>query len=186
MLSTQWCFCTFLALFAALSISTIDAKSNHKGVQLHKGAQNHKAGANHHKGGRDHHKGANKYRTIYVDPSGRRGGFRSIQAAINSVPSNNKGWICIHVKKGVYRWSVYSTFFWWSYVCFGLYQLFLASSWILTGNKLVFRMINPSSTSKEMDRKEHKWCGMLMAPLIQVLPLVLELIIQSPRASVLL
>lgn len=41
-------------------------------------------------------------RTIVVDQSGK-GGFRTIQAAINSVPSNNKRWIVIEIKKGIYR-----------------------------------------------------------------------------------
>ncbi|XP_057779528.1 probable pectinesterase 29 [Salvia miltiorrhiza] len=44
-------------------------------------------------------------KTISVDPLGR-GGFRSIQAAINSVPSNNKIWIQINIGRGVYREKV--------------------------------------------------------------------------------
>ncbi|EYU32660.1 hypothetical protein ABFS82_14G034600 [Erythranthe guttata] len=45
------------------------------------------------------------YPTIYVDPSGR-GNFTTVQAAIDSVPSYNKRWTCIHIKKGVYREKV--------------------------------------------------------------------------------
>ncbi|KAL0376931.1 UNVERIFIED_CONTAM: putative pectinesterase 29 [Sesamum calycinum] len=40
--------------------------------------------------------------SIFVDPSGK-GNFTTIQAAINSVPSYNKRWICIRIKSGVYR-----------------------------------------------------------------------------------
>ncbi|KAL7145180.1 hypothetical protein ABFS83_07G063200 [Erythranthe nasuta] len=40
--------------------------------------------------------------TIFVDPSGE-GNFTRIQDAIDSVPSNNQRWICIRIKKGVYR-----------------------------------------------------------------------------------
>ncbi|CAA2934127.1 probable pectinesterase 29 [Olea europaea var. sylvestris] len=45
------------------------------------------------------------YRTIYVDQSGK-GNFRTIQSAIDSVPSNNNKWVCIYVKAGTYRESV--------------------------------------------------------------------------------
>lgn len=40
-------------------------------------------------------------RTITVDLSGH-GDFKSIQQAIDSVPSNNQNWIRIHVKPGTY------------------------------------------------------------------------------------
>ncbi|KAH6786779.1 hypothetical protein C2S52_006331 [Perilla frutescens var. hirtella] len=43
--------------------------------------------------------------TIVVDPSGK-GGFRTIQAAINSVPSNNQVWTTIDIKPGIYREQV--------------------------------------------------------------------------------
>lgn len=42
------------------------------------------------------------YYTITVDPSGQ-GNFSTIQSAINSVPSNNKYWVCIRIKAGIYR-----------------------------------------------------------------------------------
>lgn len=42
------------------------------------------------------------YRTIYVDQSGK-GNFRTIQSAIDSVPSNNNKWVCIYIKAGTYR-----------------------------------------------------------------------------------
>ncbi|KAL2507096.1 putative pectinesterase 29 [Forsythia ovata] len=45
------------------------------------------------------------YRTIYVDPSSK-GNFKTIQSAIDSVPSNNNNWICIYIKAGVYREAV--------------------------------------------------------------------------------
>ncbi|XP_019179724.1 PREDICTED: probable pectinesterase 29 [Ipomoea nil] len=47
----------------------------------------------------------NKYPVIYVDPFGH-GHFRTIQAAIDSVPQYNKKWICIHVRAGTYREQV--------------------------------------------------------------------------------
>ncbi|KAK4425282.1 putative pectinesterase 29 [Sesamum alatum] len=43
--------------------------------------------------------------SIFVDPSGK-GNFTTIQAAINSVPSSNRRWICIRIKAGVYREQV--------------------------------------------------------------------------------
>ena len=51
--------------------------------------------------------GGIQYHTITVDQSGH-GNFRTIQSAIDSVPSNNDRWVCIHVKAGVYRseWSL--------------------------------------------------------------------------------
>ncbi|XP_047938694.1 probable pectinesterase 29 [Salvia hispanica] len=51
---------------------------------------------------------AGKHRTpshIVVDPSGKHG-FRSIQAAVNSVPSKNRRWTTIDIKQGVYREQV--------------------------------------------------------------------------------
>lgn len=41
-------------------------------------------------------------RTIKVDINGK-GDFKSVQAAIDSVPKGNNKWIIIHVRKGVYR-----------------------------------------------------------------------------------
>lgn len=41
--------------------------------------------------------------TIYVDPSNLRS-FRTIQSAINSVPSKNNRWICISIKAGTYKY----------------------------------------------------------------------------------
>ncbi|KAL3634389.1 hypothetical protein CASFOL_021443 [Castilleja foliolosa] len=45
------------------------------------------------------------YSSIRVDPSGQ-GDFTTIQAAIDSVPSQNTRWTCIHIKRGVYREQV--------------------------------------------------------------------------------
>nr|POE66054.1 putative pectinesterase 67 [Quercus suber] len=45
-------------------------------------------------------------RTIKVDINGD-GDFRSVQAAINSVPEGNAHWTIIHVRKGVYREKVH-------------------------------------------------------------------------------
>ncbi|KAK9692155.1 hypothetical protein RND81_09G244400 [Saponaria officinalis] len=45
-------------------------------------------------------------RVIVVDVSGRNGQFKSVQQAINSIPSNNKDWVEIRVKAGIYREKV--------------------------------------------------------------------------------
>ncbi|CAM8903024.1 unnamed protein product [Rhodiola kirilowii] len=45
-------------------------------------------------------------RTIKVDINGK-GDFKSVQAAIDSVPSGNDKWIIIHVRKGQYREKVH-------------------------------------------------------------------------------
>ncbi|GFP98330.1 probable pectinesterase 29 [Phtheirospermum japonicum] len=45
------------------------------------------------------------YSSIYVDPSGQAN-FKTIQAAIDSVPSHNTRWTCIHIKRGTYREQV--------------------------------------------------------------------------------
>ncbi|XP_059630819.1 probable pectinesterase 29 [Cornus florida] len=42
------------------------------------------------------------YRTIIVDQSGH-GNFKTIQSAIDSIPSDNNKWICIYIKAGEYR-----------------------------------------------------------------------------------
>ncbi|XP_028753524.1 probable pectinesterase 67 [Neltuma alba] len=44
-------------------------------------------------------------RTIKVDDEGD-GEFRSIQAAIDSIPEGNSQWVIVHVRKGVYREKV--------------------------------------------------------------------------------
>ncbi|KAL2534728.1 putative pectinesterase 67 [Abeliophyllum distichum] len=45
-------------------------------------------------------------RTIKVDANGQ-GDFKSVQAAIDSVPNGNSNWIIIHVTKGIYREKVH-------------------------------------------------------------------------------
>lgn len=42
-------------------------------------------------------------RTIIVDINGK-GDFKSVQAAIDSVPEKNSHWVIIHIRKGVYRY----------------------------------------------------------------------------------
>ncbi|KAH9680840.1 putative pectinesterase 29 [Citrus sinensis] len=42
---------------------------------------------------------------IVVDHSGH-GNFSSIQSAIDNIPSNNKNWVCIFIKAGIYREKV--------------------------------------------------------------------------------
>ncbi|XP_060181417.1 probable pectinesterase 29 isoform X1 [Lycium barbarum] len=44
-------------------------------------------------------------RTIYVGQSGHAQ-FKKIQAAINSIPSNNSHWICIFIRPGLYKEQV--------------------------------------------------------------------------------
>ncbi|KAK3030141.1 hypothetical protein RJ639_037662 [Escallonia herrerae] len=48
---------------------------------------------------------ARVYPTILVDPSDK-GNFSTIQSAVDSIPSNNRHWICIYVKAGTYREQV--------------------------------------------------------------------------------
>ncbi|XP_057443959.1 probable pectinesterase 29 [Lotus japonicus] len=45
------------------------------------------------------------YKTIIVDQSGH-GNFKTIQSAIDSIPSNNRYWVSINVKTGIYREKV--------------------------------------------------------------------------------
>ncbi|CAN4104671.1 unnamed protein product [Withania somnifera] len=45
-------------------------------------------------------------KTIIVDINGQ-GNFKSVQAAINSIPDGNSNWVIIHVRKGTYREKVY-------------------------------------------------------------------------------
>ncbi|XP_030474634.1 probable pectinesterase 67 [Syzygium oleosum] len=45
-------------------------------------------------------------RTIKVDVNGN-GDFKSVQAAVDSVPNGNSNWVIIHVRKGVYREKVH-------------------------------------------------------------------------------
>jgi len=56
----------------------------------------------HHYGGKKKLQGKPGYKTITVDQSGH-GDFSKIQAAINSVPSNNNNWTYIKVNAGTYR-----------------------------------------------------------------------------------
>lgn len=44
-------------------------------------------------------------KTIVVDVNGSEN-FRSIQEAIDSIPSGNQEWVVIHVKKGIYRYLI--------------------------------------------------------------------------------
>ncbi|KAK3418078.1 hypothetical protein EUGRSUZ_H04048 [Eucalyptus grandis] len=48
----------------------------------------------------------NTDRAIKVDINGN-GDFKSVQAAVDSVPSGNSKWVIIHVRKGVYREKVH-------------------------------------------------------------------------------
>lgn len=41
-------------------------------------------------------------RTIKVDINGN-GDFKSVQAAVDSVPVGNNRWVIIHIRKGIYR-----------------------------------------------------------------------------------
>jgi len=43
-------------------------------------------------------------RTIKVDINGN-GEFKSVQAAIDSIPEGNSNWVIIHIRKGVYRYK---------------------------------------------------------------------------------
>lgn len=84
MLPWQWlCVCTLLSVLTAFSSST---------------------------NGMSHIRGPAINRTVYVDPSGK-GDFRTIQAAIDSVPSYNDRWTCIRIKKGIYRCDLFKYIF---------------------------------------------------------------------------
>ncbi|XP_073051603.1 probable pectinesterase 29 [Primulina eburnea] len=84
----QLFLCVFIALFLVLPICYSKSQRNH---HLH------------------HHKNAVELPTIYVDPSGK-GNYKTIQAAIDSVPSNNQNWTCIYIKQGTYREKVHIPF----------------------------------------------------------------------------
>ncbi|XP_003594727.2 probable pectinesterase 67 [Medicago truncatula] len=45
-------------------------------------------------------------RTIKVDINGN-GEFKSVQAAIDSIPEGNSNWVIVHIRKGVYREKVH-------------------------------------------------------------------------------
>ncbi|KAL2341662.1 hypothetical protein Fmac_009602 [Flemingia macrophylla] len=45
-------------------------------------------------------------RTIKVDINGN-GEFKSVQAAIDSIPEDNSNWVIVHVRKGIYREKVH-------------------------------------------------------------------------------
>ncbi|CAJ2662501.1 unnamed protein product [Trifolium pratense] len=45
-------------------------------------------------------------RTIIVDINGK-GEFKSVQAAIDSIPEGNSHWVIVHIRKGVYREKVH-------------------------------------------------------------------------------
>ncbi|XP_019163058.1 PREDICTED: probable pectinesterase 55 [Ipomoea nil] len=49
--------------------------------------------------------GRAQYLTIHVDQSGSSD-FKTIQSAIDSVPSNNSQWVCISIKPGIYMEQV--------------------------------------------------------------------------------
>lgn len=48
--------------------------------------------------------------TLVVDQSGK-GHFKSIQSAIDHVPSGNRNWICIQVNAGIYKYIYYTYLF---------------------------------------------------------------------------
>ncbi|KAH6786784.1 Pectin lyase-like superfamily protein [Perilla frutescens var. hirtella] len=69
--------CTFLALFSIISPIFATISQNRKQIE-------------------------SNHQTIVVDPS-KQGAFKSIQSAIDSVPSNNQKWTTIDIKQGVYK-----------------------------------------------------------------------------------
>jgi pectin methylesterase-like acyl-CoA thioesterase len=46
-------------------------------------------------------------RTIKVDINGN-GEFKSVQAAIDSIPEGNSNWVIIHIRQGVYRYKFFT------------------------------------------------------------------------------
>ncbi|KAK9289185.1 hypothetical protein L1049_017659 [Liquidambar formosana] len=77
MSSQPWYLCTLIALFVSFGLA--NCKKSGKNLVA--------------------------YPTITVDQSGR-GNFSTIQSAIDSIPLDNRHWICIYVKTGVYREKV--------------------------------------------------------------------------------
>lgn len=141
MVCYKWCICTFVALLSAISSTT--AKKHHANQIVSD--------------------------TIVVDPSGK-GDFRTIQAAINSIPSNNKRWTCISIKKGLYRCVLAVSFLVHVYIYLEFHRLYMS---IVTGKKWRFLETGRTSTWKEKERETRCFSGMLMAPLIPLLPSLL-------------
>ncbi|XP_019179289.1 PREDICTED: probable pectinesterase 29 isoform X2 [Ipomoea nil] len=46
--------------------------------------------------------GKRPHSTIHVDPSASASSFKTVQSAIDSVPSNNSHWVCISIKHAIY------------------------------------------------------------------------------------
>ncbi|KAJ8566062.1 hypothetical protein K7X08_030539 [Anisodus acutangulus] len=86
MASFQWVFCTIIFLFLFNGFgehgNSRYQRVYHRKMQI-----------------------VNNLPTVYVDPSGH-GNFSTIQSAIDSVPQDNKNWICIYIKAGAYREQV--------------------------------------------------------------------------------
>ncbi|XP_059316055.1 probable pectinesterase 29 [Lycium ferocissimum] len=85
MASFQWFFWTILSLFFFKCLAEQENSRIHRGYFGKKQVTN--------------------LPTVYVDPSGH-GNFTTIQSAIDSVPQDNKNWICIYIKAGAYREQV--------------------------------------------------------------------------------
>ncbi|XP_073136131.1 probable pectinesterase 29 [Henckelia pumila] len=83
----QWLSCVLIVLFSVLQTCYSMSQINHH----------------------FHHRNGVEFPTIYVDPSGK-GHYKTIQAAIDSVPSNNLNWTCIYIKQGTYREKVHIPF----------------------------------------------------------------------------
>ncbi|EEF44239.1 Pectinesterase U1 precursor, putative [Ricinus communis] len=84
----QWCSCFYLALW--IGITQLGLMANGKLHASGKWYSNNKKFP---------------YVSVLVDQSGH-GNFSTVQSAIDSVPSNNKNWICIYIKAGIYREKV--------------------------------------------------------------------------------
>jgi hypothetical protein len=80
-----WCSCLY---FALLLCSFQLGFANENFLKYGKGSNPHRKTL--------------PYRTLLIDKSGH-GNFSSIQSAIDSIPSDNKNWVCIHVRAGTYR-----------------------------------------------------------------------------------
>ncbi|XAR48842.1 Pectinesterase [Bertholletia excelsa] len=78
-----WCVCVCLSLFFGLGLGLENYRWHHRYTRTPPVF----------------------YPTIYVDQSGH-GNFTTIQSAIDSIPPNNKNWICVYIKAGEYREQV--------------------------------------------------------------------------------
>ena len=124
------------------------------------------------------------WRTVVVDQSGH-GNFSTIQAAIDSVPSNNMFWVSIHINPGIYRSFSISlitlNFFSYLFIYFFIY-LFVCSC---LERRWKSHMISRISSWKDKEEKQQRLSGTTISLLLKVLLSLLQLIMLSLNPSLL-